>query len=106
MTLQRLTGFGALLLLSMGLLVGTSFAGSARTARHAALTHCGSFKYGHDGFAPGPSDIRARGVSCGFARSFAYYGPLPGWHCRDVIGITFVCHPNAGGRRMVEFVAE
>lgn len=73
----------------------------------AVIRHCGSFKYGSDGLPPGPGNVRARGVSCGFARSLAYHGSARGWHCASGgVGILIVCHPNSGGGRLVEFYGE
>jgi hypothetical protein len=59
-----------------------------------AATNCGSFKYGIDGLQPGPSGIKASGVSCWFARATALLGAAPGWACRITVGITLVCRSS------------
>lgn len=75
-------------------------------SRSAAVTrHCGSFKFGIDGLRPGPSGITARNVSCWFARATALLGAAPGWHCRDTVGLLFVCR-RARGSGVVTFLGE
>lgn len=79
---------------------------AAGPSHSAAVTrHCGSFKFGIDGLRPGPSGITARKVSCWFARATALLGAAPGWHCRDTVGLLFVCRP-ARGNGMVTFLGE
>jgi hypothetical protein len=65
-----------------------------------AARHCGSFKYGTDGFSPGPSGITAEHVSCWFARATALVGTPPGWRCRTGVGLLFVCKPTHGQARV------
>lgn len=74
--------------------LATASSQSARVA--AAVSHCGSFKYGTDGQQPGPSGITARQVSCWFARATALLGAAPGWSCHITVGITFSCKPRHG----------
>ena len=73
-------------------------------ARASSLTlQCGSYKYGSDGFQPGPSHITALRVSCRVARQVAYTGDPAGWHCKLVEGLRFKCHK---GRAVVTFYGE
>jgi hypothetical protein len=59
---------------------------------HASQTRqCGSFKFGLDGYQPGPSGITATNVGCWEARAIALLGPAPGWRCRLAEGLTFTC---------------
>jgi len=78
---------------------------TARTQGTAVTRHCGSFKDGSDGSPPGPSEITAKRVSCRFARSLAFRGRAPGWHCHLAMGLEFVCRP-ARGRGVVTFLGE
>ena len=104
---RKLARLASIVGLAAALTVATSeaTAGGGHAHAHAATAHCGSFKYGTDGFQPGPSGIVAQHVSCWFARATALLGPAPGWHCRDVQGLLLVCKP-ARGNGQVDFFGE
>jgi hypothetical protein len=61
-----------------------------------AMRHCGNLKYGIDGKQPGPGGVRAKGISCWFARATALLGAAPGWHCTNPKGLLYVCRPRSG----------
>jgi hypothetical protein len=85
------------------LVIATTASGATADRVTSAAKQCGSFKYGTDGKIPGPSEITATNVSCWFARALALTGPAPGWHCKQTIGVRFVCRRRAG---MVAFYGE
>jgi hypothetical protein len=79
---------------------------TAKPAQSASVSrHCGSFKFGTDGFQPGPSGIIAENESCWFARATALLGAAPGWHCHIVVGLQLTCKP-ARGNGVVKFYGE
>ena len=91
---RRSTGLFLLAAVLAGVVALTALTAVGRST--TTMRDCGNFKYGVDGKQPGPGGVRAKAVSCWFARATALLGAAPGWHCTNPKGRLYVCRPRSG----------